>query len=89
MSFVLFVPFCGSSELEDEPPAYLDATRLEDVAVACRDAIVDISNVDVRQCEAPTIEEIKEFSAYLKVSRFGDLGFLHETEILCEERLRS
>ena len=80
------MPFCGHN-LEDEPPAYLNATRLEDVGVACRNAEVDVVDVDVRESEAPTIEKIKEFSSYFKVSCFGNLRLLHEAEIFREERL--
>ena len=39
--------FVAPPKLEDEPPTDLNATWLEDVAVACRDAVVNIGDVDV------------------------------------------
>src|SRR6185436_5508822 len=82
-------PLCLFVALEDEPPAYLNPARLENVGVARRDAEVYVVNVDIWYSEAPTIEKIEEFSAYLEVSRLGNLRLLHEAEILGEEWLRS
>src|SRR6185369_6422502 len=84
--------FCAlivTPSLEDEPPAYLHATWLEDVGVACRDAEVDVVDVEIRKAEAPTIEKVEELRTYFEVSGFSNLRFLHETKILSEERLRA
>ena len=80
--------FVAIHSLEDEPPAYLNATRLEDVGVACRDAEVDVIDIQVWQPEAPTIEKVEELSTYFEVSRFSNLCLLHKAEIFGEERLR-
>ncbi len=76
--------------LEHEPPADLDAARLEDVAIATRNAEVAwVVDIHVRYAEPTAIEEVEELGTNLEVGCLGDARLLKDAEVFSEERLRA
>src|SRR3954465_10540078 len=73
--------------LEDEPPADLHAARLEDVGVARHEAEVDIVEIQVRYPVTTAVEQVEELEAQLEEGRLGELGLLHDAQILGHEGL--
>src|SRR5205085_4763600 len=77
-SNTLCAPLPLKVDLEDEPPADLNAARLEDVGVARHDAEVRVVEVQVRQAVAPAVEQVEELESKLEEARLGDLRLLND-----------